>query len=190
MLEAGWALGGPGKAGTSVADRVCRSARGALRRIGGVVRHEARHVLLPLALLSAVSWIGTLAAPRLAGRPLLLVALSPRVAFLTLAAHRVALLPFLAVGMLRLCVADPFNFVLGRRHGTAVLARARRFRPLAWFQDTAGRCVPLLVFLRPSGASLALAGATRTRTAAVVVADLVGTAAYLVVVHQVGRTFV
>ncbi|HEX2849482.1 MAG TPA: hypothetical protein VHN98_02975 [Acidimicrobiales bacterium] len=171
--------------------RIAGFVRSLPARSVALLRHEARRLVLPLAVLSAVSWIGTAAAPSLEAKPLLLVALSPRLAFLTLAAHKVGLVPFLVVGMLRLTVADPFNFLLGRRHGASLAERiTRRVRPLAAVHAGAARCIPLLVFLRPNGTNLALAGAARTRVLVVVAADLVGTAAYLVLVHQVGRAFV
>jgi hypothetical protein len=149
---------------------------------------------LPLAALTVVSSLGTVAAPGLRGQPLLLVALSPRLAFLTLAAPKTALLPFLLVAGIRLCLADPFHFVLGRRHGAAALerlersdGRCRRVRgALRAARSVACRCVPLLVFLRPNGTNLAIAGASRGRVLHVAVADVVGTLAYLLVVHQVG----
>lgn len=154
-----------------------------------LLRHEARRLLLPLAALTLISSLGTVAAPGLTQRPLLLVALSPRLAFLTMAAPKVGLVPFLAVGMVRLCLADPFHFVLGRRHGTAALDRlGGQRRWLAALRGIAARSVPLLVFLRPSGTNLAIAGASRSRVAWVVAADVVGTFVYLVVVRQVGHT--
>jgi hypothetical protein len=159
------------------------------RSAATLLRHEARRLLLPLAALTLLSSLGTMAAPGLTHRPLLLVALSPRLAFLTMAAPKVGLLPFVAVGMFRLCLADPFHFVLGRRHGSAALDRIGGGR--RWFRalrSVANRSVPLLVFLRPNGTNLAIAGASRSRAVQVAVADLVGTLVYLVAVHQVGHT--
>jgi len=170
-------------------DAVVRRAAAARRSLAALVRHEARRLLLPLAALTLVSSLGTAAAPGLTHRPLLLVALSPRLAFLTMASRKVALIPFLVVGTIRLCVADPFHFVLGRRHGSAALDRLGGQR--GWvraLRRIAGRSVPLLVFLRPSGTNLAIAGASKGRVAQVVAADLVGTLAYLVLVHQVGHS--
>lgn len=155
----------------------------------GLLRHEARRLLLPLAALTAISSLGTLAAPGLiAGdQSLLLVALSPRLSFLAIAAPQTALLPFLVVAGIRLCVADPFHFFLGRRHGSGALARiAGRHRWLATATTVGARSIPVLVFLRPNGTNLAIAGASRHNPLQVALADLVGTLAYLVLVHQVG----
>jgi hypothetical protein len=157
-----------------------------------LLRHEARRFLLPIAVLTVVSNIGTAAAPTLAtDQPLVLMALSPRLAFLTLAANKVALIPFLVVGMIRLCVADPFHFALGRRHGTAALDRipGRLRRMTDAVRGIAGRSVPVLVFLRPNGTNLAIAGASTTKRVHVAIADVVGTGIYLVLVHTAGTAF-
>ncbi len=153
-----------------------------------LLRHEARKLLLPLAVLTLVSSVGTLAAPGLTNRPLLLVALSPRLSFLALAAPKVGLLPFLVVAGIRLCLADPFHFVLGRRHGAGAVDRLQRWRGLRTLTVIAGVSVPLLVFLRPNGTNLAIAGASRGRILPVAMADLVGTIVYLVIVHGVGAS--
>jgi len=170
------------------AGRVRRLVRDVPARAMWLIRHEARHLLLPLAVLTAISSLATVAAPGLRSQPLLLVALSPRLGFLTLAASKVGIVPFVAVGMVRLCIADPFHFVLGRRHASSTLERLTRHRVLARLSRIAGRSIPLLVFLRPNGTNLALAGASRSHAVQVAMADVVGTFAYLVVVHQVGAS--
>ena len=85
--------------------------------------------------------------------------------------------------MIRLCLADPFHFALGRRHGSHVIARLPR--PLQWVST---RSVPVLVFLRPNGTNLAIAGASPTNRLHVAIADVVGTAVYLVLIHTAGTT--
>ena len=155
-----------------------------------LARHEARKILIPLAALTVVSTLGTMAAPGLTQRPLLLVALSPRLSFLALAAPKVGLVPFLAVAGIRLCLADPFHFVLGRRHGTKAIDKLIRWNWLRRAHDVASKSVPLLVFLRPNGTNLAIAGASPNRTLHIAAADIVGTLVYLLVVHQLGTSFV
>ena len=159
-------------------------------RATALARHEARKILIPLAALTAVSTLGTMAAPGLTHQPLVLVALSPRLSFLALAAPKVGLLPFLAVAGFRLCLADPFHFVLGRNHGTKAIDRLTRRTWLRKAHDIASRSVPLLVFLRPNGTNLAIAGASRNRTLHIAAADIVGTLVYLVIIHQLGTSFV
>ena len=159
-------------------------------RATALLRHEARKILIPLAALTVVSSLGTMAAPGLTQRPLLLVALSPRLSFLALAAPKVGLVPFLVVAGIRLCLADPFHFVLGRRHGTKAIDKLIRWNWLRKAHDVASKSVPLLVLLRPNGTNLAIAGASRNRTLHIAAADIVGTLVYLLVIHQLGSSFV
>ena len=162
------------------------------RKLKALATHEARRLLLPLAALTAVSSLGTVAAPGLApSPPLLRGALSPRLSFLALAAPKTALIPFLVVAGVRLCLADPFHFVLGRRHGTKAVDRTiERWRWLQRAHTVASKSIPLLVFLRPNGTNLAIAGASRNNTLHIVAADIVGTLVYLLLVHQLGASFV
>ena len=169
------------------------SPRALRQRLTGLLRHEARRLLLPLAALTAVSSAGTLAAPGLLhhDQSLLLVALSPRLSFLAIAAPQTHLVPFLVVAGIRLCLADPFHFRLGQRHGAGAVHRltGARNRLVRRAATAATRCIPLLVFLRPNGTNLAIAGAsgdTRAGARRVIVADAVGTLVYLVLIHRLG----
>ena len=169
--------------------RIADAAASVPQKLTALARHEARKILIPLAVLTAVSSLGTMAAPGLTEKPLLLVALSPRLSFLALAAPKVGLVPFLVVAGIRLCLADPFHFVLGRKHGTHTIDRLTRNRILSKVHAVAGRSVPLLVFLRPNGTNLAIAGASRSHSVHVALADVVGTVVYLLLVHQLGTSF-
>jgi len=157
-------------------------------RIRFFLRRLAAHcpttdVVLPLAILSLVSAAGTLAAPVLQGdNPLLLMALSPRVPFLLLAVPHVGFVPFVAIGTLRLCLADPFHFRLGRRLGWLRHGRGRLAPRLVghrWARPAAA----VAVVLRPNGRHLALAGAVGLRAWAVIILDLAGTVLYLAGLH-------
>ena len=158
------------------------------------MRHEARRYVVPIAAVSLVSTLATLAAPRLAGSPLLLMALAPRLPFLLLAGGRVPLLLFLVVGTARLCVIDIHYFALGRRFGPAGLERVRRFvrvrvpRP-AWLPTwrlPAGTGSVAAVLARPIGRHLVFAGAGGASAGAVAIADVAGTAAYLMAIRWAG----
>lgn len=176
----------------ALADRlgaVARAVRSIPAKLTALARHEARRILIPLAVLTVISSLGTMAAPGLTEKPLLLVALSPRLSFLALAAPKVGLVPFLVVAGIRLCLADPFHFVLGRRHGSGAIDRLTRNRILGKVHAIAGKSVPLLVFLRPNGTNLAIAGASRGHTLHIAVADVVGTLVYLFLVHKLGTSF-
>ena len=141
------------------------------------------NLLLPLAILSVVSAAGTLAAPVLQGRnPVLLMALSPRLPFLLLAVPHVGLLPFVAIGTFRLCLADPFHFRLGRRLGRFRNGGGRRTRWLVGHR-WARPATAVAVVLRPNGRHLALAGVVGLRIWAVIALDLAGTVLYLACLH-------
>ena len=146
-------------------------------------------IVLPLAILSLVSAGGTLAAPVLHDRnPLLLMALSPRLPFLLLAVPRVGFVPFVLIGTVRLCLADPFHFRLGRNLGCVRRGKGRLTSHLAghrWARPAAAAAV----VLRPNGRHLALAGAVGLPTWVVVALDVVGTVAYLAGLHGAGALF-
>ena len=140
-------------------------------------------VVLPLAILSLVAAAGTLAAPVLQGRnPLLLMALSPRLPFLLLAGPHVGFVPFVAIGTVRLCLADPFHFRFGRRLGRLRQSRGR-LAPRLVGHRWARAATAAAVVLRPNGRHLALAGAVGLRTWVVVALDLGGTLLYLAGLH-------
>ena len=144
--------------------------------------------MLPLALLSLVSTIATLGAPALRAKPLLLMALSPRLPFLALAAPQVGLIPFMVVGTVRLCLADPFHFRLGRRLASTGCTGGRLGARLVGHR-LARPASAAAVVLRPNGRHLALAGAVGLRTSVVVALDLAGTVLYLVGLHGATAAF-
>jgi hypothetical protein len=163
------------------------------RRIGAALRdrwdrlwfHPAREQVLPLAGLSLISAVGTASAPALLQWPLLLVALSPRLVFLTLAAGQVHWLPFLLVATARLCVADPFHHRLGQICGASAIGRLpgpiRR-----WAERSVAVQRPLAaaaVLVRPNGPFLAWAGSQGLSSGVVHALALVGTVAYLLAVR-------
>jgi hypothetical protein len=173
---------------TSISSDV--AMRATLRsRFVALLRHEARRLLIPIAVLTIISSTATAASPALRNEPLLLVALCPRMSFLAMAAPKVGLLPFLAVGLFRLCLGDPFHFFLGRRHGSAAVAKLNRWRLFRALTSIAGHSGPLLVFLRPNGTNLAIAGASGSHAMKVAVADVVGTIVYLLLVYELGSSF-
>ena len=155
-------------------------------RARNLITHEARRLLLPLAALTILSTAGTAAAPTLTHQPLVLMALSPRIAFLTHAANNTSFVPFLIVGLVRLCLADPFHFALGRRHGTKALDRFGRFKLVERIRNLTRHGVPVLVFLRPNGTNLAIAGASSTNRLHIALADVAGTLAYLLLIRLAG----
>lgn len=146
-------------------------------------RRSRRTIVLaaPIAVLSAASLTGNVLAPPRVGPPLLLMSLSPRTVYLAIAAGEVPMAGFLLIGMLRLCAADAWHFLLGSLHGDRlerVASRMPRFcRQLG---------LPV-VALFPSGKVLLLAGATRMPHGRVAATAAAGTLVQLVTVYAAGR---
>ncbi len=162
---------------------------------------------MALIVLSVVSAGGTVAAPRLWDRPVLLVLLSPRLPFLVHASVESPWWSIMPVAMARLVVADPLHYVLGRDGAPTSCRRARTWarrlsgaataaarlrsgavhrlgthRFMARARRALTRSVPALVLVRPIGRHLMLAGASRSRPTTVALADMAGTALYVVAV--------
>lgn len=153
-------------------------------------------------MLSVVSAAGTLGAPALWGRPLLLVLLTPRLPFIVHASGSVPWYVLAPVTVGRLCLADPAHFLLGRHGGDIARLRVRRWTqssrwahrrprlaPGGALHRTLARVAPAgresavaVVAVRPVGRHLMVAGATHARPRAVAVADVVGTAVYVAAV--------
>lgn len=144
-------------------------------------------VIGPLVAFTALGWISLALSPWLISYPLLLIALNPKMVFLLLVAPRVGLLEFTLIASLRLCLADPFSYMLGVRYGGRVRDRIERSRLRNWLlrvmrvEQTA--CVAA-VWLRPSQTVLAWAGSLRLSPKYVATADVVTTVVYVVLIHQ------
>jgi hypothetical protein len=160
-------------------------------RLLGLLNHEARRYLLPIAALSAVSAVGTLAVPWLRAAPLLLVALSPRLPFLVMASASCPGPLLFAVATARLCAADVHHYKLGRLYGVEALAKLPLVGRLApRMEGAAGRTAAVVaVLVRPIGRHLVLAGTTTVSGRWVAAADVAATAAYVLAVQGVGATF-
>ena len=162
------------------------------RRAGPAVRPRGGVAALPIVVLSLASAAGHAAAPYLLPtNPLLLVALAPRTAHLVIAAAVVPLPVFLLVGAVRLGLADPSHYVLGRMHGEGVAAAAGRLSPAAgralrWMLRLDQRGILLAVAVHPVGKTLLLAGASRVPPWRVAGADIAGTLVQLVALHAAG----
>jgi membrane protein DedA with SNARE-associated domain len=149
---------------------------------------------LPLVALSAGSLVGTALAPALLiSHPMLVVALAPRAVFLVVAADRVDVVILLLVAAVRLMIADPFHYALGRLHGERVAEWiGQRFPGARLVHDLLiqllHRAGAPAIALSPTGKMLLVAGAMRMPAARVAVADIAGTVTYLVLVLGAGRT--
>jgi len=136
---------------------------------------KTRWILGGWAALSAVSMLGTALTPALLTLPLVLIAFTPRIPFLILAATSVNPVAFFCVAVPRMLLGDPIHLALGRRYG-------RRFVPrrAQWVMQRFGL---FGVALRPTSKILAAAGACRMRTSRVLAADAVGTIGLLVTIY-------
>lgn len=137
----------------------------------------SRRLVGLLVALSATSTTATLLTPLLIRWPLVLAGLSPRVPFLVLAAGSVPFPVFVAIATARLFVADPINYVLGRRHGAERVPR--------WVQRGVATVGLVAVAVKPNGAVLAAAGASGMCWRKVFAVDVIGTVVYLAALHNV-----
>lgn len=149
-----------------------------VRRFG----HLDRRDVWPLATLTAASFVGTALAPVLQGDGLLIAMLSPRLVFLGLAAHQVPSVPFVILATLRLCIADPFHYRIGRAHGPAVLGSLGWLGRLLLRLGSRSWVVAAAVTLRPVGRHLMWAGTRRLNWLLVGVLDVLSTVLYCIAV--------
>jgi hypothetical protein len=138
-------------------------------------RVKTRWILGAWALLSAVSAVGTALTPALLAFPVALVAFTPRLPFLILAATTANPVLFFGVAVPRMLLGDPIHIALGRRYGGRfVPQRAQRIMT---------RLGLLGVALRPTSKVLAAAGACKLRTSRVLTADALGTIGLLASIY-------
>ena len=144
-------------------------------------------VIAPLIGLTVLAWVSVALSPWLLAYPLLLIALNPRMVFLLLVAPKVGLLEFTLVASLRLCIADPFSYMLGVRYGGKVRERIERSRLRQWLVKATSMeksaCM-VAVWIRPSQTVLAWAGSLRLAPKYVAIADVVTTVAYVILIHR------
>lgn len=151
-----------------------------------------------IALWSVIGWSGTLAAPMLSDRPFLVMMLAPRALFVALATESVGLATFVVLGTLRLSATDASYFILGRRFPRDThRPEANRRRPRYRLLSIGVRCTDRLcrwlcahgfkagtvLFFRPNGKYLAVAGAYGVSSKVAAVTSVVGTILYLAFFH-------
>ena len=147
---------------------------------------------------SLVGWGGTALAPFLTDHPFLLMLLAPRALFVALAVDSVALIPFVLAGTLRLAMTDASYFILGRRFPRdrtarpSLLANARLRLARAFVRWTDGLCRWLcnhgmkagtVLFFRPNGKYLAVAGSYGVSARVAGWSSVAGTMLYLTSFH-------
>jgi hypothetical protein len=145
-------------------------------------RIKTRWILGAWAVLSAISALGTALTPALLAFPMVLVAFTPRLPFLVLAATSANPVLFFGIAVPRMLVADPIHIALGRRYGGRFVPK--RARSLMTRLGLVG------VALRPTSKVLAAAGACKLRTSRVLTADVVGTVGLLASIYLTTSTVV
>jgi membrane protein DedA with SNARE-associated domain len=162
---------------------------------GEPTRRRSRGRLLvvgvPLVAVFATAALGNALAPSLLDRhPLLLLALNATTRHLVLTSTSVSVVPWVAVGLLRRLLEDPFLYLLGRwygddavdwvdRHlggGRVLRLVQRRFRTLGW----------PLVALFPGGAVCVLAGASGMGVLPFLALNVAGTLVTLLLLRRFG----
>lgn len=152
-----------------------------------------------ILLWSIVGWTGTLLSPFLVDNPLVLMLMAPRALFVAMAVDSVNIVVFVLLGTLRLAATDASYFIIGRRFPRShqrpsqrlrrsVLARVRavfvRYADALcrWLCDR-GIKAGAVLFLRPNGRYLAVAGAYGVSAKIAGWSSVVGTALYLASFH-------
>lgn len=158
-------------------------------RVHGWLRATGRHGAW-IGVWSVIGWGGTLLAPLLIDHPFLLMLMAPRALFVALAADSVGLMGFVVLGTLRLGVTDASYFILGRRFRRTDRSPRGRFRLLMRWTDVMCRwlCKDRLragtvLFLRPNGKYLAVAGSYGVSPWVAGLSSVFGTALYLTSFH-------
>ena len=158
---------------TGQLSRVAHWVRGRLAPTGEELEERAnwkiktRWILGAWAATSAISLLGTALTPALIAFPLVLIALTPRLPFLFMAAATTNPVLFFGVVVPRMIVADPIHIALGRRYGARLVPQKAQRLML--------RLGVVGIALRPTSRVLAAAGACKMRTSRILTADLVGT---------------
>ncbi len=152
-----------------------------------------------ILIWSLVGWGGTALAPFLTDHPFVLMLLAPRALFVALAVDSVALVPFVLAGTLRLAMTDASYFILGRRFPRDRSSSGRRPRSLvrmrvarAFVRWTDALCRWLcnhgvkagtVLFFRPNGKYLAVAGSYGVSARVAGWSSVSGTMLYLASFH-------
>ena len=152
-------------------------------------------LLAPVAVMTALGYLGDIIGPRLINdQPLLQIFLNPKNRWLLLASPQIDVVPFFLVGFTRLVLTDPLAFVLGRQYGDAAISWVEKqmgdSRGLVRKAEAIfGRVAPLVILIAPSFNWCVLAGANRMRVRVFVALNLVGTVARLALFRVAGDAF-
>ena len=156
-------------------------------RVPGEGLRSGLPIIIPLVAFTALGWISLAMSPWLISWPLLLIALNPRMVFLLLVAPKLGFAEFTLVATLRLCLADPFSYMLGVRYGGKIRDRVERSRLRNWLlrvTPVEKTACSVAIWLRPSQSILAWAGSLRVSPKYIAVADVITTFVYVVLIYK------
>lgn len=162
-----------------------RIRRGRLRAAVAEIRGSSTF-MVPLVALSALGWLGTMAAPMyLRSHTAWVLLAAPRPTFVLLEGHRLGTALLLTIMVGRAMCAKPFNYMLGRRWGPKIAdslrqRSARSARYVDWAERLIDRWGVWAVLLRADGRVMNLVGIRRLDPVKVGIAAFVNA-----VVHSV-----
>jgi membrane protein DedA with SNARE-associated domain len=158
-------------------------------------RRTLSFIVTPIAILVIASWIGDALAPTLVDQhPLVLMALNARNRNLVLVANQIDLVPYYAVGMVRLLLSDPLFYLLGFLYGDGGIKWMEKQAPTygklmrgaeKWF----GVAAYPLVFFAPNNFICLFAGAAGMGIATFLILNVTGTITRLYMIRVVGDIF-
>ena len=148
-----------------------------------------------ILLWAVTSGLATLWSPALIDHPVFLMMLAPRAAFVVLAAPHIGFLPFVVLGTARLAMTDASWFIVGKRFPdrTGRPTLLSRFPWTRWTLRVTGQLcrwicstgllAATVLFFRPNGRYLGVAGANGVDPRLAGASSVLGTMIYLVAVH-------
>lgn len=172
-------------------------AAGGRTREGGPVLSRGGLTLLvaPIIVLVVINNIGNALFPTLSTQnPLLLIAMTPAIRNLVIAASQVDFWAYFPVGFVRLLAPDPFFYLLGFYYGgQAVDWMEHRTKTVGTLmrqlEELFGRYGHVLVLIMPNNPICLLAGAARMRPRVFWALNVVGTIGRLLLMAWIGQQF-
>ena len=152
-------------------------------------------LITPIVVMALTGTIADILGPKLVTEhPLLQMFLNPRNRYMLLAAPQVDLVPFFAVGFVRLLLTDPLGYVLGRQYGEAALQWAGEKmgdegRFVRRVERIFGRAAPIVILIAPNLYMCILAGASGMRVRVFATLNIAGTIGRLIVFRLAGEAF-
>jgi membrane protein DedA with SNARE-associated domain len=151
-------------------------------------------LLIPIVAFTVAGTVVNLASPALIKHhPLVVIFFNPINRYLILAATKVGVWQFFAVGFIRLVLTDPLYFLLGRWFGDGALDwienKTGNTGTVPFIKKWFGRAGPAFVFLAPNAYVCLLAGASGMNVPMFVGLNATGTIGRLILIKATGDVF-